>query len=127
MWLISWLVFYPLYIFCECHGLRGSIFIWHWITKGEWYVFAITFFYKLQFFFLLLVLPSWWNNKRGRSIWKYFQGVSFKIAWIYYFCWVFSFIKKGEIVSFLEAHIEFFNMFCWKTNIRTNFEWKSRF
>ena len=37
--------------------------------------------------------------------------MSFKIVWICYFYWVSSFIKKEEIVSFLKAHIEFFNTF----------------
>ena len=106
MWLISWLVFYPLYIFCECHGLRGSIFIWHWFIKGELYVFAIIF-YKLQFFFLILVLPFDGIQKGGEIFGKLFMVCHSKLYEYVIFIGFCLSSKRGRLLAFLKLTSSF--------------------
>jgi len=99
MWFISWLVFYPLYIFYECHGLRGSIFIWHWLIKGELYVFTIISF-NFSFPFLCYLFDD--IQKGGEVFGKLFMMCHSKLYGHVIFIGFCLSSKSGKLLAFLK-------------------------
>ena len=98
----------PIYIFFECHGLRGSTFIWHWLIKGELYVFTIIRF-NFSFSFLYYLFDE--IQKGGEVFGKLFMVCHSKLYGIVVFIGFCFSSKRGRLLVFLKS----FYMFWWKT------------